>query len=372
MDFALSEEQEALADAAGTLVREVADDQLLIRQFDAPTGHMPDVWRVFAEGGWFGLAIPQEYGGAGLPPGDVAVVLEQFGAGPLPALFAINAVLSPLVILETGSADQKTAMLARVAEGAERVTVAITERDYGWSREKISATLTPSGSGFVLNGEKTFVPDAGGATKVLVAAKLARADRIVVVMVDTTAAGVTTSPLQGFISWQSNMRFENVQVAAAEVLGGEDAWPGLWRAICKSIPLLCAYQVGSAQAVFELALNHTRTRIQFGQPIGRFQRVQDHTIEILNSVDAARWTTNEAIWKLEKGSPSLLSSIHLAKSVVSDGHWEACNYAHEVHAGLGADLKYGLAKHTYLSRSLYHFLGEPRWHRKLMTRELGW
>ena len=119
-----------------------------------------------------------------------------------------------------------------------------------------------------------------------------------------------------------------------------------------------------------MSVDYSRTRIQFGTPIGRFQRVQDQIINLVNHLDAARWTTYEALWKLDVGRDAA-SSISLAKAVASEGYYEACNYAHEVHAGVGSMTEYGLTLHTAASRTLYHFLGDPKQHRRELAAALG-
>jgi alkylation response protein AidB-like acyl-CoA dehydrogenase len=120
-----------------------------------------------------------------------------------------------------------------------------------------------------------------------------------------------------------------------------------------------------------MAVAYSRTRVQFGQPIGRFQRVQDHIINIVNHLDAARWTTYEALWKLDTGRPAA-ASVHLAKAVTSEAYLKVCDSGHEVHAGVGVIREYGLTLHTQRSRTLYHLLGEPRYHRRRLADALGW
>lgn len=373
MDFSLTREQTDLRDAVRDFMHNVAGDGTLIELQTAPTGYVPDIWRQLGRAGWFGLTIPEEYGGAGAQVGDACVVLEQFGTGPLPFLYAVQAAVSPMLIEEVADEQQRATLLPALADGTERITAALSEPDFGWSRDQVTTTLTPKDGVFVLEGTKAFVPDVAGATRVLTVARLAGTDRIILVVLDPTVTGVSHEPIEGFVSWQSVLHLDGAVVTEADVLGSvdADAWPGIERAALRMIPLVNSYQVGSCQSVFEMSLRHTRTRRQFGQPIGRFQRVQDHLIELVNYLDAARWTNYEAIWKVDTGQPAE-AGLHLARSVVADAHFEACNYAHEIHAGLGADMQYGLAKHTYTSRSLYHFLGDPRTHRDLMTRALDW
>ena len=157
------------------------------------------------------------------------------------------------------------------------------------------------------------------------------------------------------------------------MLGGREnqGWAALTRAMERALPVLCAYQVGSCQAVFEMSVEYSRTRIQFGVPIGRFQRVQDHIVRLVNHLDAARWTTYEALWKLDGGTPAA-DSVHLAKAVTAESHMEACNAAHEVHAGIGSSHEYGLTPHTQLSRTLFNYLGDPKWHKRRMADALAW
>ena len=138
------------------------------------------------------------------------------------------------------------------------------------------------------------------------------------------------------------------------------------RSSFKATPILCAYKVGGSQAVFDLSVDYSRERRQFGQPIGRFQHVQNHIIQLVNYVDAARWTTYEALWTLDSGRAGADVSMHMAKAVASEGYVQATNYAHEVHAGVGVMREYGLTLFTRLSRSLYSALGDPQYHRRAL------
>jgi alkylation response protein AidB-like acyl-CoA dehydrogenase len=167
--------------------------------------------------------------------------------------------------------------------------------------------------------------------------------------------------------------FEDVEVPLAGLLGGREGqgWAALARALEQALPLLCAYIVGGCQAVFEKSVAHTQNRVQFGVPIGRFQRVQDHVVRLVNYLDSARWATWEALWKLDTGRPAA-ASVHLAKAVASEAYLEACNAAHEIHAGMGVLMEYGLAAHTQMSRTLYAYLGDPRWHKRRMADAAGW
>ena len=131
--------------------------------------------------------------------------------------------------------------------------------------------------------------------------------------------------------------------------------------------MLCAYKVGGCDTLVEMALEYSRSRVQFGQPVGRFQRVQDMIIEMVNHRDAARWATYECLWKLDTNRPAE-ESVHLAKTVASEAYWEVCTLGHRVFSGVSYSTDHPASFHTRAARSLYHYLGDPAHHRRQLAR----
>jgi alkylation response protein AidB-like acyl-CoA dehydrogenase len=127
-----------------------------------------------------------------------------------------------------------------------------------------------------------------------------------------------------------------VRVPVSAVLGeAQRGWAGFSRALERALPLLCSYMVGGCQAVYDKSVLYTQTRVQFGVPIGRFQRVQDHVVKLVNHLDSARWTTWEALWKLDTGPAGHRERPYGEGRGERRPISEACNAAHEVHAGMG-------------------------------------
>jgi alkylation response protein AidB-like acyl-CoA dehydrogenase len=378
MDLGLTEAQELLKTSVADFVQREYDKNTLLALERVPTGITPDLLRKVAELGWLGVVIPEVYGGEGRSLTDAAVLFEELGRGPVPGPFFASGVLGALAVQHAGTEAQKQAILPPVARGEWVLGVAVTEADYGWRPEKLHMYASLEHGHYVLNGTKLFVYDAKAATHLLCAVRTGPASHgasrgISLLLVDASAPGVSVRTLPGWMSQVDEVHFDNVQVPADAVLGAVEGrgWESLETAALQAIPILCAYQVGSCQAVFEMAVAYSRTRIQFGQPIGRFQRVQDHIIGMVNHLDAARWTTYEALWKLDSGRPSA-SSVHLAKAVTSEAHLKVCDGAHEVHAGVGVIREYGLTLHTQRSRTLYPLLGDARSHRRRIADALGW
>jgi alkylation response protein AidB-like acyl-CoA dehydrogenase len=371
MDLSLNDTQQLIQDSARDFVRGACDRDVLLKLDREPAARMEGLWRQMSELGWAGMAIPEQYGGTGNSMTDVAVLFEELGTGPVPGPLFSSAVLCARILLEASNEVTKKAWLPRIASGERVFALALTEAQYGWSADSIRFKARNEGADFLLTGAKVFVHDAQYATDLLVAAHVEGGAGISLFRVDAKSRGVAIRPLDGFLTGMSEVTCQNVRVSGGDLIGwAGDAWNALERALLAAIPVLCAYQVGGCKKVFDMSVTYARERTQFGQIIGRFQRVQDHVIHIVNYLDAARWTTYEALWKLDSGADAA-ASIHVAKSVASESYMRACDFAHEVHAGIGVVREYGLTLHTRMSRSLYHCLGAPTLHRKYLERVLG-
>ena len=374
MDLALTESQQLLKQTVRNFMEREAPKEAIIALQRSEAGCDAELWSTAAELGWLGMLIPEAYGGNEGSLTDAAVLYEELGRGPLPGPFFSSGVLGALTVLEAASEEQRRRILPSVAAGRQVLTLAIAEPERSWGPRGIALRPDRRGETFLLDGTKLFVSDAVAATHLIVAVRTGSGEEeISLLLVDKQTAGVSVRNLPGFLGWQAEARFDHVAVPAENLLGGQEhqGWLALERALERALPILCAYAVGGCQAVYEMSVRYSQSRMQFGVPIGRFQRVQDHIIRLVNHLDAARWTTYEALWKLDSGYPAR-AGVHLAKAVASEAYIEACNAAHEVHAGIGSAEEYGLTPHTQMSRTLFHYLGDPKWHKRRMAGALGW
>lgn len=372
MDLSLTEPQEMLRSAARSFVEREAPRHAIVAMQRAESSLVPDLWQKASELGWLGVLIPERHGGGESSLTDAAVLYEELGRGPLPGPFFSSGVLGALTVMEAGSDAQQGALLPRVARGEAVLAVAVTEPNASWGAQGVTIAPQRLDGRYRVDGTKVFVSDATSATDVVVAVRTGNAPGDVsLLLVDADAPGVRVRRLPGFLSWQCEVTFDG---AEARLLGEREnqGWAALERALLRAWPILCSYMVGGCQAVFDMSVTHSQVRVQFGVPIGKLQRVQDHVIKLVNHLDAARWTTAEALWKLDTGRADAAAAVHMAKAVSSEAYLEACNAAHEVHAGQGSLIEYGLAAHTQMSRTLFAYLGDPRWHKRRMTDALSW
>jgi len=373
MDLSLNEAQQLLKNTTREFVERECPPTFVRELDEEPNGFSRDLWRKVVDLGLTGLLVPEAYGGQGQNLTDAAVVMEEMGKGLLPGPFHSSAILSALVIMEAGSEAAKARLLPSIASGDQIFALAATEEDYGWAAENVQLSARANGSGYTLNGVKTFVQDGAVADQLIVLARTGRNlypnEGLTLFVVGRNTPGITTDVMGGFTGDKlGELTFQNVQVGADAVLGEVGhAWKPLQAAIEKATAVLCAYMVGGLQAVYEMTVNYGRSRMQFGQPIGNFQRVQDHIINIVNELDGARWTTYEALWKLDENKSGASASVSVAKVVASEGFHNGCLSSHEVHAGIGISREYPLYLFSKKSRSYFAYLGSPDFHKKRLA-----
>ena len=365
MDLRLTETQQMLKKVAADFVKAAAPSHILTQWFRDKTTFLPDLYRKAADLGWLGMAIPEQYGGGSASFTDFAVVFEELGRAPLPGPFFSSGVLGALIVLEGATEAQKKSLLPAICAGQSIVVAAITDKGVHWGPESIETRLTRTDTGLVIDGVKRFVVDAEAATSFLCAAQTEKGE-ITLVFVDRMSPGISITPQVGFMASVAEVRFDKVQVPVANMLGEVGTgWQILDRGLEKAIPILCAYQVGACQEIFDFTAEYTRTRVVFGQPIGRFQRVQDHCVDLSVHLDAARLVTYETLWRLDSGLP-VGASVHEAKAVASEAYYQVCNYAHMVFAGPGTDYQHPLMAHSVMAHTLYQYLGTPLHHKRKM------
>ena len=374
MDLSLNETQVMLRNSATEFMEAELPKQRVLEVDQSPTGFNQDLWQKMCDLGWAGMVIPEEYGGMGLSFTDMAVIYEVLGYYACSTPHLDSAILSAHAILEAGSDEQKKALLPGIAEGRQIFTMAITEPEYAWGPGAIKMRASAGNGGFVLNGTKLFIPWAHIADNILVVARTSDGatpeEGISLFLVDRNAQGVSTRLQTGWIGDKvCEVNFENVQVSSSNVIGPVGGvWPALELAMDRATAVLCAYMAAGAQKVYEMARDYSTVRIAFGVPIGTFQRVQDHIINALLEADGAKWTTFEALWKLDAGQQDAQFGISMAKAAASTGFSRACDASHDVHAGVGVDYEFGLTHYTVRARTFEHYLGNATYHKARMAR----
>ena len=374
MDLGLSEEQEMLRNFARDFLEKECPEQHVRDMEEDEKGYSPELWKKMAEQGWQGLIIPDTYGGASFNFMDLIILIEEFGRALVPGPF-IPTTVAALAILAAGSEEQKKQHLPRIASGEQIWTLAFTEPSARFDGEGVQLTAKKEGNDYVLNGTKLFVRDSHVADMMVVVARTGGSGEqgISLFIVDAKAAGITHTPLRTISSdKQTEIKFENVKVPAANLMGAEgQGWAAFKKIANKATVIECAYLVGLAQQDFDITINYAKERVQFGRPIGSFQAIQHKAADMVTDVDGSRFIMYKAAWAVSEDEPDADEQVHMAKAWISDATRRVVAHGQQIHGGIGFTKDYKIQLFFRRQKAAELAWGDADFHRELVAQGMG-
>ncbi len=371
MDFAFSDEQEELRRTVRAFLADTSPETEMRRLMETPEGFDRALWRrMGTELGLQGLAVPEEYGGAGYGPVEVGVVMEELGRALLCAPFLASAVLATTTLLRCDDEDARKRLLPGLASGELVGTLALTEDSARWDAEGVQLTARESAGSWLLTGHKMFVLDGAAADVVLTVARTG--EGIGVFWVDGDAAGLTRESLPTMDPTRRQARLDYHDVPATRLrTSGGDGWDLVSEVLDRASVALAAEQVGVASRALDMAVEYAKVRHQFGRPIGSFQAVKHLLADVLLEVESARAAAHYALLAAENEDTDLPAVASLAKAFCSDASLQATEQNIQVHGGIGFTWEH--PAHLYLKRAKTSQLlfGDPAYHRELLARRIG-
>ncbi|MFC4503436.1 MULTISPECIES: acyl-CoA dehydrogenase family protein [Streptomyces] len=370
MDFAFSEEQEELRRTVRAFLADTSPESEMRRLMDTPDGFDRALWRrMGTELGLQGLAVPEEYGGAGCGPVEVGAVMEEMGRALLCAPFLSSAVLATTALLRSADEEARKRLLPGLAAGELVATLALTEDSARWDASGVALNARESEGTWLLDGHKTFVLDGAAADVVLTVARAA--DGIGVFVVDGDAPGLTREPLPTLDPTRRQARLDYHDVPAQRLRTHGDGWDLVAQVLDRGAVALAAEQVGVASRALDTAVEYAKVRHQFGRPIGSFQAVKHLLADVLLEVESARAAAHYALLAAQDDDPRLPAVASLAKAFCSDACLQATSENIQVHGGIGFTWEH--PAHLYLKRAKTSQLlfGDPAYHRELLARRIG-
>ncbi len=342
MDFNLNDEQKMMRRVAA----EIADEQLAPKAEEMEENReIPaDLLRFLAEQGYFGMFLPERYGGAELDFVTYALTIEEFSRGSA-AVALVVSVQNALVgkpILAYGTDEQKEKYLARAASGELVGAFSITEEDAGSDAANIQTTAEKKDGWYVFNGHKLYVTNAGLAGLFLVVARTspeAGGKGLSCFLIERDTPGFTVGErFDGMGMCALDVRrleFENCEVPADALLGAEGEGLKIALASLDGSRIGCAAQaVGIGQQAFNEAKRYAGEREQFGRPIIKFQTIQFYLVEMATRLDAARLLTLRAATLADAGEP-FSAEAAMAKLYASEAANFCANLGVQIHGGYG-------------------------------------
>src|SRR5438067_12126915 len=375
MDFELTSEQQLIQDT----VRSFVEERVLPNAVENDINHRLDygVIEGMAELGLLGIVIPEEYGGSGLDFVSEAIACEEIerGESAFRTLISVHVGLNSLAPLRYGSEDQKRRYLVPQARGEKIGCFGLTEPAAGSDVASMRTTARREGDVYVLNGQKNWISYATVADHALVFAKTdpgAKHRGISAFALEKGWSGFTAADTEHKLGvWAGStgeLFFENVEVPAENLIGEEgQGFEIAMYGLDQGRFTVAAGACGVIRACLERSVEYARERATFGQPIGKYQFVQDMLAEMVLGYETSKLLVMQAAWMKDEGIRNTRETS-LAKWHATESAFSAAHLAIQVHGAYGYSAEYGIERYFGNARVPIIYEGTTQIH-KLMQAE---
>jgi butyryl-CoA dehydrogenase len=352
MDFDLTAEQRMIREMAQSF----AQKEVLPKAAELDeTGRFPEeLVRQLAGLGLMGVAVPEEYGGAGMDNICYAIAMEEIAraCASTAVILSVNNSLACAPILSFGSEEQKRKYLVPLATGEHLGCFGLTEPEAGSDAGSQKTTAVRDGSHYVLNGTKNFITNATEADTCVLFTMTDREKKhkgITAFILDMKSQGITIGKKEVKLgicaSATASIILEDVKIPATNRLGNEgEGFKIAMHTLDGGRIGIAAQAIGIARASLEDSLAYAKERKQFGQPIANFQAIQWMLADMATEIDAARMLTYRAAWRKDRNLRYTKESA-MAKLYASEAAMRASVKGIQIHGGYGYIREYPAERH---------------------------
>jgi pimeloyl-CoA dehydrogenase small subunit len=369
MDFELSDEQRLLQDSVSRLMADRYSFEQRKTYLKAPEGFSAALWSQYAELGLLGLPFPEEYGGFGGGAQEIMLVMQAFGRALILEPYLATVVLSGAALRHAGSDAQNAAILPAIADGSMKLAFAHAERQARYDLTDVVTTAKRSGGGWVLDGAKSVVTHGEAADKFVLSARTSGdrydEDGITLFLLDATAPGLAR---RGYATRDeqraADIALSNVQAGEADVLG--EVGRGLaivQRVVEAGIAATAAECVGAMEVMHSMTLEYSKTREQFGKPIGSYQVVQHRLADMFMTMEQGRSMAMLATVMLDQpDADERTRKIAMAKVGVGQAGRYVSQSAIQMHGGIGMTEEYAVGHYFRRCMAIERLFGDPAYY----------
>jgi len=368
MNFEFSDDQKQLRDEARRYLAEHSSPKAVRNVLEGRAPYDKELWKGLAGMGFLGVAIPEEYGGAGAGHLELCVIAEEMGRALAPVPFSSSIYLAAEAIMLAGTADQKQKYLPGLAQGTTIGTLALFEGAGNPSHQKIATSVAQN----KISGTKKPVPDGAIADVAIVVARSGSSGRetdISLYIVDLKGAGIARKDLQA-VDPSRNQAEITFKDAPVEPLGkAGEGWDLLMQVLDRAAVLTAFEQVGGADRALEMGRDYALDRIAFGRPIGSFQAVKHILADMYVSATLARSNCYYGAWALSTNAGELPEAAATARISATQAFQHCSKQNIQVHGGMGFTWEFDC--HLYYRRSNALALGlgsQSYWEDALIDR----
>ncbi len=373
MDFNLTDEQQMLRDGARRFFREHYGFEQRRALLASESGFSAECWARYAELGWLALGQPEESGGWACSFVETAILLEEFGRALALEPYLSSAVLCGYILGRCSDARAGGAALQEMMKGRTRLALAHEEPGDRYDADFPGLVATRRGDGFLLQGTKSCVLDAPAADRLIVSAQPGGENGLALFLVDAATPGLRMNayPLVDGTR-AADIVLDGVRVPAACLLaGGAAARDLLHEALDRATLARVAMALGAMESVLQLTADYLKTRVQFGQPIGRFQALQHRLAEMFVEVQETRSILCCGLAQMGGPAAQRSAMVSAAKVVAVNAARIVGGQAIQLHGSIAMTAEYA-AGHYYEHLLAFEKIhGDADWHLDRFARLRG-
>jgi pimeloyl-CoA dehydrogenase small subunit len=369
MDFDLTDEQRLLQDSVTRLMADRYMFETRKGFLKQPHGWSEELWGRYAELGLLGLPFAEHHGGFGGGPVEVMLVMQEFGRALALEPYLATVVLAGTAVRLAGAAAQQSSILPAIAEGRMKLAFAHGERQARYDVTDVMTTAHHNGGGWVLDGAKSGVLHGDCADMFVVSARTAgerdAAAGITLFLVDAAAPGLARRgyPMRDETR-AADVSLTSVHVTDSDVLGGVgNGLPVIERVMEAGIAAMGAEAVGAMETMHAMTLEYSRTREQFGRPIGQNQVVQHRLADMLMSLEQGRSMSMLATMSVDERDPAERArNISMAKVGYGQAARFVSQHAIQLHGGIGMTEELAVGHYFRRCMVIEHTFGDTATH----------
>jgi len=379
MDFAFTQDQETLRGHLKDLLDSVCTPEYAARCDDEATPPR-EAYDALAKQGWFGLIIPQEYGGSGGSAIDLAILLEEAGKHfeELAMWLFRTLTYGGYAVMLHGTKEQKDFFLPKVMKGELSLCFGLTEPNSGSDASALTTRAEKSGDDYIINGGKLYTSGMDISDYCLLVTRTTKSEKqqtgITNFLVDTRLPGIDVHKIKTLgqrAIGTTQVFYTDVKVPASSMLGELDkGWDAVDSYLWYERLCLSAARTGAATAAFEYALEHAKTRQQFGRPIGKFQAVSHKLADMKVMLDISRTMVYRFAWLISQGKATR-SDAAVLKLYTAETYKAVSDMGLQILGGMGYCMEYPMQRFFRDSRLAVLGGGTSEIQRNIIARGLG-
>ena len=373
MDFTFNEEQTLIQDQVDQFVQKEYDWETRQSLSNSDLGFGESNWQKFAELGWLGISVSEDSGGFGGSAIESMLIMEAFGKGLVVEPFLETMIMAGSLIDDYGSDEQKSSILEPAISGEMHLALAYAEPQSRFNLSDVVTEAKAEGENYILNGYKSVVMNGPSANKIIISARTSSSqldeNGITLFLVDSDSKGLSKTNYKTVDGRRaSDLTIENVSVSKDNIIGNLDSgFEILDSAIDKAILAISAEAVGAMEVLYKTTVEYTKTREQFGTPIGKFQVLQHRMVDMFMEYEQCKSLLYMATMKYEEGAPDAKKAISGLKYQVGKAGKFIGQQAVQLHGGMGVTDELNVGHYFKRLTTVGTIFGNTDYHLKKYT-----